>query len=129
MRLSAVTYMVRDYDESIAWFRDKLGFELLEDTSLSDTKRWVRMAPENATTCFVLARADTDEQQAAIGNAAGGRVAFFLHTSDFAADYQKMKAQGVTFLELPRSESYGTVAVFSDLYGNKWDLLEYRQTQ
>ncbi len=124
MRLSAIAYLVRDYDESITWFRDKLGFELLEDTELSDKRRWVRMAPSNASTCLVLAKADTDEQRAGIGNAAGRRVAFFLNTDDFKSEYARMRAHGVEFLEVPRHEAYGTVAVFVDLYGNKWDLIE-----
>jgi catechol 2,3-dioxygenase-like lactoylglutathione lyase family enzyme len=124
MRLSAVTYLVRDYDEAIAWFQRCLNFELLEDTKLTDEKRWVRIAPPNAGTCLLLARADTDGQRSAIGKAAGDRVAFFLFTENFAAEHARMTAAGVHFLEQPRNETYGTVAVFADLYGNKWDLIE-----
>ncbi len=124
MKLAAVTYLVRDYDEAIAWFLRCLNFELLEDTKLPDAKRWVRIAPPNAGTCLLLARADTDAQHDAIGKAAGGRVAFFLFTDDFATKHARMIEAGVHFLEQPRDEVYGTVAVFTDLYGNKWDLIE-----
>jgi catechol 2,3-dioxygenase-like lactoylglutathione lyase family enzyme len=124
MRLSAVTYLVRDYDEAIAWFQHCLNFELLEDTKLTDEKRWVRIAPPNAGTCLLLARADTEAQNNAIGKAAGDRVAFFLFTDDFAAKHAHMIEAGVHFLEQPRNEVYGIVAVFTDLYGNKWDLIE-----
>ncbi len=125
-RLSAVTYLVRDYDEAIAWFVDVLGFVLIEDIALGETKRWVLVAAPDGGSRLLLARADGDQQEAAIGKAAGGRVAFFLHTDDFARDHAAMLAKGVTFRELPRHESYGTVAVFEDLYGNGWDLIEAR---
>ncbi|MBB3228321.1 catechol 2,3-dioxygenase-like lactoylglutathione lyase family enzyme [Luteibacter sp. Sphag1AF] len=123
--LSAVTYLVNDYDEAIAWFTDVLGFALLEDTPLSPTKRWVRVAPPGARgSCLLLAVADTPPQRAAVGQQTGGRVGYFLHTTDFAADHARMQAAGVRFLEEPRHESYATVAVFEDLYGNRWDLLQ-----
>lgn len=129
--LGALTLLVRDYDEAIAWYRDKLGFDLLEDTDLGGGKRWVRMAPPgaNATpgaTALLLARAADGTQEQAIGNQAGGRVFLFLHTDDFARDHAAMVAAGVHFLESPRHEAYGSVAVFQDLYGNKWDLLQQR---
>ena len=122
--LALVTLVVRDYDEAIAFFAGALGFALQEDTPLGDGKRWVRVAPERGGHALLLARAATPEQAAAVGNQAGGRVGFFLQTDDFARDYERMKAVGVRFTEKPRHEAYGTVVVFLDLYGNKWDLLE-----
>jgi catechol 2,3-dioxygenase-like lactoylglutathione lyase family enzyme len=122
--LSAVTYLVKDYDEAIHWFTMSLGFRLLEDTDLGDGKRWVRVAPSTTGTCFVLAKASDDAQQQAITNATGGRVAYFLYTDDFANTHSRMNAAGVKFRESPRRESYGTVAVFEDLYGNGWDLIQ-----
>jgi catechol 2,3-dioxygenase-like lactoylglutathione lyase family enzyme len=122
--LGAVTFIVRDYDEAIVFFTEKLGFELIEDTSLSDGKRWVLVAPPNSGTRLLLARAATSEQSARIGDQTGGRVFLFLHTDDFQRDYNAMRSRGVKFLETPRSEAYGTVTVFEDLYGNKWDLLQ-----
>jgi catechol 2,3-dioxygenase-like lactoylglutathione lyase family enzyme len=124
MKLAAVTYLVRDYDEAIQWFVDALGFELLEDVTLGDAKRWVRVAPHNSGTCLLLALAVGPEQVAAIGKAAGGRVAYFLHTDDFDRSYKNMKIRNVKFRETPRHEAYGTVAVFEDIYGNAWDLIE-----
>ncbi len=124
---SAVSFLVRDYDEAIVWFTQKLGFRLIEDTSLSDMKRWVVVAPPGAGAggaALLLARAANEEQLAQIGRAAGGRVAFFLHTDDFARDRTLFEARGVRFREAPRRESYGIVAVFDDLYGNGWDLIE-----
>jgi catechol 2,3-dioxygenase-like lactoylglutathione lyase family enzyme len=119
--------VVRYYDEAIAFYTQKLGFDLIEDTDLGDQKRWVVVAPKGATeTRILLARASNDDQKRAIGNQTGGRVGFFLNTDDFARDYARMKAAGVTFLEEPRHEPYGSVAVFKDLYGNKWDLLELK---
>jgi catechol 2,3-dioxygenase-like lactoylglutathione lyase family enzyme len=127
LHLGALTLLVRDYDEAIGWYRDKLGFSLLEDTDLGGGKRWVRMAPrDDNTTCLLLARAVGAEQQAAIGKQAGGRVFLFLHSDDFARDHAAMRTAGVHFLEEPRHESYASVAVFQDLYGNKWDLLQRR---
>jgi catechol 2,3-dioxygenase-like lactoylglutathione lyase family enzyme len=123
MKLAAVTYVVRDYDEAIQWFVEILGFELREDTILSEHKRWVRVAAPNSDTCLLLAQADTPSQIDAIGQAAGGRVGFFLHVQDFATYHALFKARGVHFREAPRYEEYGTVAVFDDLYGNGWDLI------
>jgi catechol 2,3-dioxygenase-like lactoylglutathione lyase family enzyme len=123
--LSLVTLVVRDYDEAIEFFTEKLGFELLENTALTDGKRWVRVAANrDRGGALLLAKATTAAQLAAIGNQTGGRVAYFLETDDFSRDYEAMKSKGVQFLEEPRKENYGTVAVFVDLYGNKWDLLQ-----
>ena len=124
MKLHAVTYLVRDYDEAITWFTNKLRFALLEDAPLPDGKRWVRVGPPSDGVTLLLAKAVNDHQRAAIGHAAGGRVAYFLYCEDFRATHQRMVGAGVRFLENPRVEDYGTVAVFEDLYGNKWDLLE-----
>ena len=122
--LSAVAVVVPDYDEAIAFYVGKLGFELIEDTRLSDSKRWVLVAPPGSReTRLLLAKADGPEQKTRIGNQAGGRVFLFLHTDDFQRDYAAMRDKGVRFLEPPRHESYGTVAVFVDPYGTKWDLI------
>lgn len=123
-RIGAVTFLVRNYDEAIAWFRGALGFGLVEDTPLGDGKRWVLVAPGNGGTPLLLAEASTETQRARIGDQTGGRVAFFLHTDDFARDHARMSAAGVIFREAPRHEAYGTVAVFEDLCGNLWDLIE-----
>jgi catechol 2,3-dioxygenase-like lactoylglutathione lyase family enzyme len=123
--LATVTLLVHDYDEAIRFFTEALRFDLLEDTPRGPGKRWVVVAPSrNAGATLLLAKAASDEQQAAVGNQAGGRVFLFLHTQDFAADHAHMKAHGVHFLEEPRHEPHGTVAVFLDLCGNKWDLLQ-----
>ncbi len=122
--LAAVTYIVADYDEAIAWFTDKLGFTLVSDDALSETKRWVEVEAEPGGVRLLLAKATTPAQIAAIGEAAGDRVAFFLHTSSFEAKRAAMEAAGVRFEEATRAEPYGKVAVFRDLYGNRWDLLE-----
>ena len=120
-----VTLLVNDYDQAIAFFVDALGFELLEDTPLEGGKRWVVVAPRAAReTAVLLARATGPTQQARVGDQAGGRVALFLNTSDLDADYQRMRRAGVVFEEPPRREPYGTVAVFRDLYGNRWDLIQ-----
>ena len=128
--LGAVTLVVRDYDEAIAFFAGTLGFEIVEDTRLHATKRWVRLRPSGSPgargTSLLLARAATSEQQARIGDQTGGRVFLFLETDDFWRDYEQWRARGVRFLETPRDESYGTVAVFQDLYGNRWDLIQHR---
>ena len=122
--LSQVTLLVCDYDEAIAFFVQKLGFLLIEDTALGESKRWVVVKPNGpAAAALLLAKADTPAQLAAVGNQTGARVSFFLNTGDFWRDYDAMQSRGVKFLESPRAESYGTVAVFEDLYGNKWDLL------
>ncbi len=127
-KIGYITLLIRDYDEAIAFYRDKLDFHLIEDTQIDQGKRWVLMAPENSNgTSLLLAKASTPDQQKFIGNQTGGRVFFFLHTDHFRRDYEKMIRQGVVFLEDPREESYGTVAVFKDLYGNKWDLLELKK--
>ncbi|HYW06631.1 MAG TPA: VOC family protein [Longimicrobium sp.] len=122
--LAHVAYLVRDYDESIEYFTAKLGFELLEDTALGAGKRWVLVAPPGGGAALLLAHAATPEQDAAVGRQAGGRVFLFLHTDDFARDYREMRARGVEFAEEPREEAYGTVAVFVDLHGNRWDLIQ-----
>ncbi len=122
MKLSAVTYLVRDYDEAIAWFTAALQFALLENTDMGAGKRWVVVDAGGVR--LLLAKADGAEQQSSIGKAAGGRVAFFLNTDDFARDHGRMVAAGVKFKEAPRHETYGTVAVFEDLYGNGWDLIQ-----
>ena len=122
--IASVTLVVPDYDAGIAFYVDVLGFDLLEDTKLSETKRWVRVAPKDAQTALLLAQADGIAQEAAIGKQTGGRVSFFLHTDDFERDHAAMIANGVTFHEAPRYEAYGTVAVFEDPFGNLWDLIE-----
>ena len=122
--ITLITLVVPDYDAGIDFYVGKLGFELLEDTKRSKIKRWVRVAPEGAQTAILLAKAEGPKQEAAIGNQTGGRVGFFLNTDDFARDYAAMKQAGVTLKEEPRHESYGSVAVFSDPWGNLWDLIE-----
>ncbi|WP_223477469.1 VOC family protein [Oricola indica] len=124
-RMAAVTLVVRDYDTAIAFYCGALGFELLEDTKLSETKRWVRVAPAGGGAALLLARAEGQAQQSAIGNQTGGRVAFFLETEDFGRDHQAFTQAGVSFLEAPRHETYGIVAVFADPFGNRWDLIEH----
>ena len=121
--IAHVAFLVRDYDEAVAWFTGKLGFTLLEDTAMGPGKRWVLVAPPGPGASLLLARAVGEEQAAAVGKQGGGRVFLFLQTDDFSRDYARMRSGGVRFLEEPRAESYGTVAVFEDLYGNKWDLL------
>jgi catechol 2,3-dioxygenase-like lactoylglutathione lyase family enzyme len=123
-RLGHVTLLVRSYDQALGFFTRGLGFQIVEDTPLGDGKRWILVAPPGADgTSLLLAEAATPEQAARIGNQTGGRVFLFLHTDNFWRDYRQMKARHVKFLEEPREESYGTVAVFEDLYGNKWDLI------
>ncbi|MDE2184594.1 MAG: VOC family protein [Alphaproteobacteria bacterium] len=123
-KIAHLTYLVRAYDEAIAWFTSALGFTLLEDTKLSADKRWVRVAPPGGQTALLLAKAATPEQASHIGRQGGGRVFLFLETDDFARDHAAFTARGVQFVEAPRREAYGTVAVFEDLYGNRWDLIE-----
>ena len=124
----AMALVVRDYDEAIEWYSRVLGFELLEDTPREPGKRWVRMAPHGSQgACLLLARAANAEQASRIGNQAGGRVFLFLHTDDFKCDYARLRTHAVHFCEAPRNEEYGTVVVFEDLYGNRWDLIEPRQ--
>ncbi|MEP5155559.1 VOC family protein [Planktotalea sp.] len=122
--ISAFAIVVPDYDEGIDFYVNTLGFELIEDTRQSDTKRWVLVAPKGADTRILLAKAVGAEQSAAIGNQTGGRVGFFLNTDDFETDYKNMKNAGVYFEEDPRYEPYGSVAVFQDPFGNRWDLLQ-----
>lgn len=125
--LGAISLLVHDYDEAIAWYTTILGFTLVEDTRLSPDKRWVLVAPPGASeTRLLLARAADAAQAAHIGRQGGGRVWLFLHTDSFAADHARMIEAGVRFLEQPRHESYGSVAVFEDLYGNRWDLLQHK---
>jgi catechol 2,3-dioxygenase-like lactoylglutathione lyase family enzyme len=127
LRIAHVAIVVREYDEAIAWFTRKLGFRLVEDTKLSDSKRWVLVAPPgDDATSLLLARAASPRQESSIGNQTGGRVGFFLQTDDFHRDHRAFLARGVEFTEPPREEEYGTVAVFMDLCGNKWDLIQYR---
>jgi catechol 2,3-dioxygenase-like lactoylglutathione lyase family enzyme len=124
-QLNAVALIVADYDDAIRYYCDILEFDLIEDTILSAEKRWVLVAPKGSKeTRLLLARANSAEQCAAIGNQSGGRVFLFLETDDFARDYSTMLARGVRFMETPRQESYGQVVVFEDLYGNRWDLIE-----
>lgn len=127
-KIGYVALLVRDYDEALAFYTGVLGFDLLEDTALEGGKRWVLVAPPGAAgTCLLLAKATTPEQMTRIGDQTGGRVFLFLHTDDFWRDYHALRARGLQFTEEPRRESYGTVAVFVDLYGNRWDLLELRR--
>jgi len=124
-KIAHITLLVKEYDESIDFYTGKLDFKLKEDTHLSEIKRWVIITPPGLVgTTLLLARASGEEQIAAVGNQAGGRVFLFLHTDDFCRDYERMKERGVEFIESPRKEAYGTVIVFKDLYGNKWDLIE-----
>ncbi|MER5888245.1 VOC family protein [Streptomyces sp. NPDC001941] len=125
--IALVTLVVRDYDEAIAFYTGALGFELVEDTARDDGSRWVVVRPRGAAPgagALLLARAKDERQLASVGAQTGGRVGFFLHTGDFAGDHARMLAAGVRFLEEPRHEPYGSVAVFEDLYGNRWDLLQ-----
>ena len=126
-KLAAITFLGRDYDEAKNWFVNQLNFKLIEDIDLGDDKRWVLVSHSGTQGSYLLlAKADGAEQIAQIGHAAGGRVAFFLHTESFQRDHARMTAAGIKFNEPPRHESYGTVAVFEDLYGNLWDLIEPR---
>ncbi|MFB8443328.1 VOC family protein [Streptomyces niveus] len=122
--IALVTLVVRDYDEAIAFYTGSLGFDLVEDTDRGDGSRWVVVRPPGGEGALLLARAADDAQRGSVGAQTGGRVGFFLHTDDFARDHARMLAAGVRFLEEPRHEPYGSVAVFEDLYGNRWDLLQ-----
>lgn len=123
--IATIALVVRDYDEAIAFYRDRLGFDLVTDLSLGDGKRWVTVAPKGgAGARLLLAQADGADQTARVGDQTGGRVGLFLETDDFARDHAAYVEAGVRFLEAPRHEAYGSVAVFEDLYGNKWDLIE-----
>ena len=124
-RIAHITLVVKDYDDAINFYIQKLDFVLLEDTKIDETKRWVIIAPKGAKECcLLLAKAVSEKQLASIGNQTGGRVGFFLFTDDFNRDYDKLLNRGVTFVRPPKKEPYGIVAVFQDLYGNLWDLLE-----
>ena len=124
-KLAHIALVVRDYDEAIQFYTAILGFELIEDTQLSDTKRWVIVAPKGSDGCnLLLAKAANEEQASRVGNQTGGRVFLFLHTDNFGRDYEALQSKGVTFVRTPATEVYGTVAVFKDLYGNLWDLIE-----
>jgi catechol 2,3-dioxygenase-like lactoylglutathione lyase family enzyme len=122
--ITHVAIVVRDYDEALAYYTRALGFALVEDEPREGGKRWVVVAPRGGGTALLLARAATPEQASRIGDQTGGRVFLFLETDDFARDHAAMRERGVTFEEAPRHESYGTVAIFHDLYGNRWDLIE-----
>jgi catechol 2,3-dioxygenase-like lactoylglutathione lyase family enzyme len=125
LSVATVTLVVADYHDAITFYRDRLGFALVADTDMGGGKRWVVLAPPGgAGAQLLLARADGEAQLAAVGNQGGGRVMFFLHTTDFDRDHAAMVERGVVFLEPPRHEAYGSVAVFQDLYGNKWDLIQ-----
>ncbi|TPK85331.1 VOC family protein [Mesorhizobium sp. B2-4-12] len=124
-RVATVALVVANYDEAIAWYVGRLGFRLVEDVDLGDGKRWVAVAPANGQGArLLLAEASDEAQRKSIGNQTGGRVFLFLETDDFARDHATMLEQGVEFREAPRFEPYGTVAVFADLHGNLWDLIE-----
>ena len=122
-RLGLVTFVAREYDEAIGFFVGKLDFELVEDTDMGDGKRWVVVAPDSGAS-LLIARAVTDAEKTSVGNQAGGRVAFFLNTDNFDRDFVNWSARGVKCREQPRHEVYGTVAVFEDLYGAPWDLIQ-----
>ena len=129
-KLAHIALVVSDYDEAIQFYTEKLGFELIEDTKLSDTKRWVIVAPKGSDGCnLLLAKAATEEQMSRVGNQTGGRVFLFLHTDNLQRDYEALQSKGVTFVRTPATEAWGTVAVFKDLYGNLWDLIEPSKVQ
>jgi catechol 2,3-dioxygenase-like lactoylglutathione lyase family enzyme len=124
-RIAHISLVVADYDEAIKFYTEILDFTVIEDTKLSDTKRWVLVAPKGARECcLLLAKAANEKQQASIGNQTGGRVFLFLHTDDFTRDHTQMIQRGVRFVRAPKQEEYGMVAVFEDLYGNLWDLIQ-----
>lgn len=124
-RLAHIALVVNDYDEAIKFYTEKLGFLLIEDTVLGETKRWVLVRPKDTDSCcLLLAKAVNEEQKSRVGNQTGGRVFLFLHTDDFWRDYNKMIGDKIKFVRPPAEEEYGTVAVFEDLYGNLWDLIE-----
>lgn len=126
--IAQLALVVDDYDDAIRFYREKLNFTLIEDTLLSETKRWVLMAPPGSSGCrLLLAKAANEEQRSRVGNQTGGRVFLFLFTDNFQRDYTNMLAKGVKFIRTPLTESYGTVAVFQDLYGNLWDLIEPKE--
>jgi catechol 2,3-dioxygenase-like lactoylglutathione lyase family enzyme len=123
--IAQLALVVADYDDAIAFYTKKLDFTLIEDTMMSETKRWVVIAPKGSDGCrLLLAKAANEEQSSRVGNQTGGRVFLFLYTDDFWRDYNNMVKRGVHFVRLPNKEPYGTVAVFEDLYGNLWDFIE-----
>jgi catechol 2,3-dioxygenase-like lactoylglutathione lyase family enzyme len=123
-RLMHVALVVADYDEAIDWYTKKLGFKLIEDTLLSEVKRWVLVQPPGKGSCqLLLAKAATEEQKSRVGNQTGGRVFLFLHTDDFDRDFENLRQQGIKIVRGPSVEEYGKVLVFEDLYGNLWDLI------
>ncbi len=124
MHIAEITILVRDYAEAIAFYTDKLGFECIENTDLGEAKRWVRVRPPGGGASILLARATTDAQRSSVGNQTGGRVAMFFETRDFKGEYARLVHRGVRFVRPPTTESYGTVGVFEDLYGNCFDLIE-----
>lgn len=127
-RIGLVTLLVEAYDEAIAFYRDTLDFTLIEDTPLPDGKRWVVVSPQSSNGFgLLLARASTEAQRAQIGNQSGGRVFLFLYTNDFWRDYNTLRDRNVRFVRNPKQQDYGTVAVFTDLYGNLWDLIEHHR--
>ncbi|PRX57284.1 VOC family protein [Flagellimonas meridianipacifica] len=126
--IGLLTLVVSEYDEAIEFYTQKMGFDLIEDTVLSEDKRWVVVKPKGSKgSGLLLAKVANPLQEKSVGNQTGGRVFLFLNTDDFWRDYKIMIEKGITFLEEPREEAYGTVSVFEDLYGNKWDLLELKK--
>jgi len=124
-RLAHIAIVVNDYDEAIKFYTEKLHFDLIEDTQLSETKRWVLVRPKGGESCcLLLAKAASEEQQSRVGNQTGGRVFLFLHTDNFERDYQNLIKNKIEIVRVPQKEVYGTVAVFKDIYGNLWDLIE-----
>jgi len=127
-KIAQISLIVKDYDEAIQFYVDKLGFLLLEDKKMTEEKRWIRIAPPGKSECsLLLAKANTEQQLAAVGNQTGGRVFLFLHTDDFQRDYQLLMSKNVEFVRKAVEEEHGTVAVFKDIYGNLWDLIEPKQ--
>lgn len=124
-KIGQIALVVKDYDEAIKFYTEKLDFQLIEDTKLSEDKRWVIVSPPgNKGCCLLLAKASNEKQIASVGNQTGGRVFLFLYTDDFYRDYNNMIERGINFISKPREEAYGTVAVFEDLYGNLWDFIQ-----
>ncbi|HVM86813.1 MAG TPA: VOC family protein [Puia sp.] len=129
-KLASVTIVVKDYDEAIHFFTRKLSFRLIEDTKLTIEKRWVLVSPPaDNSCCILLAKAVNERQTASIGNQTGGRVAFFLHTDNFWSDFEQLNKNEVHFVRQPEEQEYGTVAVFEDLYGNLWDLIQPKSNE
>jgi catechol 2,3-dioxygenase-like lactoylglutathione lyase family enzyme len=125
--IAHIALVVNNYDEAIQFYTEKLNFLLIEDTKLTETKRWVMVAPPGSQCCLLLAQAATEEQQSRVGNQTGGRVFLFLYTDDFWRDYNNLLEKKINFVRQPVEEPYGTVAVFEDLYGNLWDLIEAKK--